>query len=226
MLSKTLSVIGFLVLSFTANAGLITDTANDSFIDETTGLEWMDFGINNLQTYDYVNSQLDIGGEYEGWRLATEDDVFIMMANAFLGLGATGEAPNNYGTGQLRVTDGKNKIGSVMSPIFEAMGHNYVLYSGHKYEQLAAYGLFESTKGLGLIEHYEFTGSGRDTAYDDQAQFRTTVNFSWHTDNESPLYSTMLIRTDSVTNVPEPSSLAILSAGLFGLFRLRKRRIN
>jgi hypothetical protein len=106
------------------------------------------------------------------------------------------------------------------------MGHNYVLYSGHKYEQQAAYGLFESNKGLGLIEHYEFTGSGRDTSYDDQAQFRTKVDFSWHTDNTSPLYSTMLIRTDTVTDVPEPSSLAIFSAGLLGLFRLRKRIIN
>jgi len=140
-----------------------------------------------------------------------------MMANSFLGLGATGEAPNNYGTGQLRVTDGKNKIGSVMSPIFEAMGHNYVIYSGHKYEQQAAYGLFESTKGLGLIEHYEFTGSERDLTYDDQAQFRTSVDFSWHTDNTSPLYSTMLIRNDIATDVPEPSTVAILSLGLLGL---------
>jgi hypothetical protein len=36
----------------------------------------------------------------------------------------------------------------------------------------------------------------------------------------------MLIKTGSVTNVPEPSSLAIFSAGLFGLLRLRKRKIN
>ena len=29
-----------------ANAGII-DTANDSFIDTSTEIEWMDFGINN-----------------------------------------------------------------------------------------------------------------------------------------------------------------------------------
>ncbi len=225
-MKKLLTGLILLLAPFTSSAGIITDTNNNSFIDETTGFEWLDFGINNHQTYDYVNSQLAIGGEYEGWRLATEDDVFVMMANAFLGLGASGEAPNNYGTDQLRVTDGKNKAGSVMSPIFEAMGHNYVIYSGHKYEQQAAYGLFESTKGLGLIEHYEFTGSERDLTYDDQAQFRTSVDFSWHTDNTSPLYSTMLIRTDMATDVPEPSTFAIFALGMLGLASRKFKKNN
>lgn len=225
-MKKLLTGLILLLAPFTSSAGIITDTNNNSFIDETTGFEWLDFGINNHQTYDYVNSQLAIGGEYEGWRLATEDDVFSMMANAFLGLGATGEAPNNYGTDQLRVTDGKNKSGSVMSPIFEAMGYNYLIYSGHKYEQEAAYGLFESTKGLGLIEHYEFTGSERDLTYDDQAQFRTSVDFSWHTDNTSPLYSTMLIRTDMATDVPEPSTFAIFALGMLGLASRKFKKNN
>jgi len=216
-MKKLFTGLILLTASFASSAGIITDTNNNSFIDETTGLEWIDFGINNHQTYDYVSSQLGLGGEYEGWRLATEDDVFIMMANAFLGLGATYAAPDYHGAGQLKVNDGKNKLGSVMSPIFESMGHNYVIYSGHKFEQQASYGLFESTKGLGLIQQYEFTGSERDITYDDQAQFRTSVDFSWHTDNTSPLYSTMLIRNDIATDVPEPSTLAIFALGMFGL---------
>ena len=48
-----------------ANADVILiDTDNDSFIDMNTGLEWMDFGINNNHTYNFVASQLGEGGSY------------------------------------------------------------------------------------------------------------------------------------------------------------------
>jgi len=200
--------------SSTAFAGII-DTDRNSFIDETTGYEWMDYGINNSDTYEFITSQFGIGGAYEGWRLATEDDVLAMMANIFIGLGANYENANHYGTGQLKVNDGKNINGSVMSQAFEAMGYNVVIYSGHKYEYEASYGLFESDIGLGLIEQFEYTGSERDYTQDDQAQVRTKVDFSWHTTNTSKLYSTMLIKNEVSTAVPEPSSLAV-----FGLVSL------
>ena len=76
--------VGILItFSMTASAGLINTTEN-SFIDENSSLEWMDFGVNNTDTYDFVSSQLGNGQAYEGWRLATIDEVYNMYSNTFL----------------------------------------------------------------------------------------------------------------------------------------------
>jgi len=227
MLRKLIAFTTLLTLSFISTAGIITDTSNDSFIDETTGFEWMDFGVNNTYTYNEVSSLLNIGDEFEGWRIADEDDIAELMTNAFLGLGASDENPNYYGTDMLRIRDGKGANGSVLSAIFDTMGVNVVNRRGTKYESEASYGLFESSNGLGLIENYEFTGSSRDYAFDDQAQFRTTVNFDVLADSTTIIYSTMLIKNEITSaQVPEPTTLVIFAVGVLALLRFRSKNIR
>jgi len=80
---KLFALITTLTLSFITTAGIITDTSNNSFIDQTSGFEWMDFGVNNTYTYHEVSSLLDMGDEFEGWRIANEDDVAELMTNVF-----------------------------------------------------------------------------------------------------------------------------------------------
>ena len=132
MFKKTLGVIGFLVFSFTANAGLINTTEN-SFIDEATSLEWMDFGINNTDTYDYVAGQFGAGEAYEGWRLATKDEVYDMYANTFLVLDADVVSPLD-GIGRSSVGDGRNESVSVLDSIFAIMGYNTLRQEGSPFE--------------------------------------------------------------------------------------------
>ncbi len=64
------------IFSFTtvANAGLI-NTSENSFIDSETSIEWMDFGITNNLTYEDVLGKLSTGEQFQGWRLATEDEI-------------------------------------------------------------------------------------------------------------------------------------------------------
>ena len=73
-------------------------------------------------------SQLGEGGLYEGWSLATSEQVYTMWANAFLGLGSATEYPDYYGSGQLYVADGLGEYQSVYSEVVEIIGHNYVYY--------------------------------------------------------------------------------------------------
>jgi len=77
-MKKLFFTLLFIFTSFAASAGLIIDTDNDSFIDSSTTLEWIDFGVNNGQSFSYISSQLSIGGDYEGWRLPTIDEVYVM----------------------------------------------------------------------------------------------------------------------------------------------------
>ena len=73
-------VVTLMSLGNLVNAAII-DTDEDSFIDTQTGLEWMDFGINNHQSFNEVSSQLGAGGEYEDWRLPSIDEVYTMWHN-------------------------------------------------------------------------------------------------------------------------------------------------
>ena len=84
-MNNVVKVLGslFMMVSATANAALISDNSfvQAGFKDTSTGLVWMDFGINNGQSYNYVSSQLASGGEYSGWRLPSADEVYLMWQN-------------------------------------------------------------------------------------------------------------------------------------------------
>ncbi len=77
LLSLVVTVSGF------ASAGLITDTSNDSFIDQTTGIEWIDIEVNIGRTRDDVSTDMGLGGAFFGWRFATGDETIALLINAF-----------------------------------------------------------------------------------------------------------------------------------------------
>ncbi|WP_041766059.1 PEP-CTERM sorting domain-containing protein [Psychromonas ingrahamii] len=198
-----------------ANAGVITDTTDNSFIDQTTNLEWMDFGINNGQSYNYVASQLGSGGEYEGWSLPTSGQVYAMWANAFLGLGSEVVDPNYYGTGQGRVDDRNAPLVSVLDPVMDAMGTNYRAASGD-----FSTGVFLGENGYSAFRVYN----------DRRSQW---IDFSWLMDNgrlniggdtaNTITSSTLLVRAQ-VAAVPEPPLVAIFALGLMGLVLRRFKK--
>ncbi len=91
-----------------AIAGIITNTDHDSFIDQTTNLEWMDFGINNHLSYNQVVELL--ATDYYGWMLPTESQVVTLSNNLFGGRGdrpsvpyRPGDYPTHFdGSGEFR----------------------------------------------------------------------------------------------------------------------------
>tara|TARA_R110002012_G_scaffold69609_1_gene180096 strand:+ start:5116 stop:5790 length:675 start_codon:yes stop_codon:yes gene_type:complete len=221
-LKNILASICLLALSTTASAGLITDTANDSFIDETTGLEWIDFGVNNNQSFNYVSSQLGIGGEYEGWRLPTIEEVYAMWWNVadLDNLEADVENIDRFDEGYFYTKDNNNNINteSVFDDVFDIIGYNETQpYGGG--ETFKAYGFFEGTGSLSWIRYENFT---LHPGVPDHLVLQDTQNIDSVRGLSDELYSTLLVRAD-VTSVPEPSSLAILGLGLLGLLRLRKK---
>ena len=154
---KTLAVISCsLILNFSANAGVIVDTNNDSFIDTSTGLEWMDFGINNGQSFNYVSSQLDQGGEYFGWMLPSLDQVFTMWSNVadLDGVSALSENLNHHGAGQFRAYDLNSNIlngdDSAWDATFDVIGYNNISINDLR---IHTYGtaMFEGSDGLSLV---------------------------------------------------------------------------
>jgi len=212
---KSLIAGTILLTSSFASAGII-DTNNDSFIDATTGIEWMDFGINNSHSYNYVASQLATGGEYDGWKIANKEQVFEMWSSAFLGLGAYESIENNAS----KFSDGRTVIGSVLRQTFEIMGHNAILNESTDNESIIGHALYNGTDGLSFINTAAFTGAVIDLTNGDVAFANDNINVTHLADFQSDEWSTMLIRS---VDVPEPSTLAIFALGLIGL-GLRRRK--
>ena len=140
-----------------AHAGLIIDTSNDSFIDTSTGLEWMDFGINNNQSYNYVTSQLGEGGVYEGWSLATSSQVYNMWANVFLGFNPEIEEINRDGDETVRVKDGYGVDGSVFTETFNKLGINEKQFAESSNERYFSLGWFQDTSGMSFVAVTQYT---------------------------------------------------------------------
>ncbi|MCP4326235.1 MAG: PEP-CTERM sorting domain-containing protein [Psychromonas sp.] len=218
-LRTTLTSILFFA-SLSTQAGVITDTNSNSFIDESTGLEWMDFGINNSHNFNYVASQLGEGGLYHGWALASKEQVYTMWANAFLDLGSEYEAPNRYGVGQLEVRDGKGQVGSALSEVNASMSYNSQDYASEDDESNQSYGLFNGTDGLSAVTKYEYTGAWTTFNVDDFVKLQDFDNLDYLREYESKGYSTMLVRN----SIPEPTTMPILAIGLIGLALGRKKR--
>ncbi len=210
-----------------ANAGIILDTANDSFIDTATGLEWMDFGINNNQSFNYVTDNLDAGEEYYGWALATKAQVYTMWANAFLGLGAVYEDPNAFGAGQLWVYDGASIYGSVLAPIADAMGYNYIAAFGASDERLIGRGHFQGTNGLSYVQIKRHTDRIAIDYHNDVAQISDNSNLDGLKGIPSIQHSTMLVRIrdeNFLNPIPEPSILTIFALSVVGLASYRFKK--
>ena len=82
-----------LVLSSSVNAAIIStdwQTSGDNLIttDTESGLNWLDLTETNGLSYNYVSSQLGVGGQFEGFRYATSDEVVALWANWSIDLAA------------------------------------------------------------------------------------------------------------------------------------------
>lgn len=196
-----------------ANSSMILDTDNDSFIDISTNLEWMDFGINVNQSYDYVASQLGVDGIYEGWAIANRNQVSTMLANAFMGLGAEYENLNHNGPGELRVDDGFNVVGSVIKDIQEKMGTNITYNEGTSDEYIWNQGFFVDGNIVRRFDIEVYTGSVRDLTHSDYVDLHNQDVTGWKWQSHT-YRSTMLVKSASV---PEPTTLTIFALGIMGL---------
>jgi hypothetical protein len=197
-----------LLVATSANAGLITDTTNDSFIDETTGLEWMDFGINNEHTYNQVEEQLDT--TYVGWELASQSQVLAMWSNAFAGLGTVTD--NSLHMDSLRYLwfETSYATKSRFTSIFDVMGYNYGdARSGGWFE--------DDANGLSYVQFADASSDSRIFAN----AYGRGFSYAGHRTNTVSGNGTMLVKR---SEVPEPSTFAIFALGMIGLASRRFKR--
>ena len=214
MLKKLLTGIGLLALSLSASASLITDTNNNSFIDVTQNLEWMDFGQNNLLTYNQVNDLVSSPANTDNWRLATEEQAISLWTNLFYGKGATFNVINHDNNLLMNLSDYSDR--QLHWNLYEIMGYN-IVHTEHDDRDIGtSRGLVANN--LGGLTSFNFGNNSKGFSQVSVENHKSTDQF--YKTHTSEYYSTLLVKdykSNNTISVPEPSTLIILILSFAGL---------
>jgi hypothetical protein len=206
MTRNTLTVLCIAALATTATAGTSLSSvdwqaAGDGLLtnDSATGLQWLDWAHTANRSYNDVSSQLGAGGEFEGFRYATEAEMRTLYTNA----GAVTIAP-------IDGTDAANI--PALELLSGLLGETFVGGSEAIYDLPGSNAVNQSSFG-------DFGGSGpyhMGTAFlADTGQ----IAVRWINFDDNAVESFM---GHALVQVPAPGSAALL--GLGGLFAARRRR--
>lgn len=220
--------LAFTALAFDLQAALI-DTDNSSYIDTSTSLEWMDFGVNNVHPIGYLIE--NVNTLYPGWRLASEAEVIELWTGYFEPLGEQNPYDFDYAPpvdtgGLFRYSALDEGGGSVFQPYLDVMGFDSLSGDGVTKQ---AVGYFLTADG-GLLGHVSF--GDRIVGPDDPSRFDEINGF---VDNrglslqrlEGPnleMSSTLLVR--DVSQVPIPAAAWLFGSALVVLGWIKRRKAN
>ncbi len=229
---KKLGYTLILLISISANAGIITDTDNDSFIDETTGLEWMDFGVNNKLTFNDVVLELEIGGLYDEWELASEQQVLTLWNNLYFSQ-ADQFYPEQFRAYAQSSTlwDSYNDIIGYNSYRFDVTGQFFRTNTGFfigdngnirqaHYSENIYINRVEAFADLPDNRPYKLPPLCFDPSCGQYPNGYGPQNIS-RSNDDNEVYSTLLVKK---TEVPEPPTLIVFALGMIGLASRRFKK--
>jgi hypothetical protein len=223
MIKKLASALGLASILLSASAQALPIVQADAFtagdnkaaLETSTGLVWMDFGVNQHQSYSEVVSLLS--NEYLGWRLPTAAEVDNLWTNLFDGLPEWNRYSQDFG--YLSSYDHDDYFDQIFA-IFGQSPDAEVTVTDNDTNLLldswttkALFGVFAKESGVnGFVNLWQ--------AYDDvHPNSALYIEMSSGVDI-SDWYGTLLVK-DTITSVPEPSGLTL---GLFLLLALVYRR--
>lgn len=229
----------FLLFSATSVSSIIVNTENDSFIDTNTRLEWLDFGINNKQSYTYIKSQMNQNGIYSGWRFATEQETLQLFHSLKDGYAWTSEYNQSFSANEFSSLVSRNyeteplpaEMQDIMNA-FDFMGYNCPCIPSNNpieissHSNLISTGWFEKENGdFGHIQT-QATIATNGYYFVDASYFSTD---SWLSDLDQVSGEPILNSIENygrnslmMVKVDEPSHIALLMSFLLFFFKRKK----
>lgn len=189
-------------------ADAFTSGDKKAVLDTATGIEWLDFDVNNAVSFNEVLASLNT--TYQGWRLPTETEVKGLWARLF-----------DVGDDKYEIFDlwGANKAPSDNLPYLcygyflddkGHLEHGMLIESGTK---VAGYG----------ASRYYLDGDIYSNVSSNSGPFYDGANIPPFNLYGTEEISTLLVRDTNVINAPEPSSLLLFGLGFAGLLLGRRR---
>lgn len=212
---KYASAVITLVLSSNVNAALVSTSwlnPNDNLItvDTDTTLEWLDTTYTLNRSYNDISSEFGVGGEFEGWRYATEDDLITFFTNA--GGAGTYNGQTNVSGVSSSLSSADTYIGDLVSIWggFDSYGERS--YARFIYDRPASAG----EKYIGeLTDEYAVNRFDRVTLNNGNRAYDGSIH---------PYIGHALVRGTSVSAVPVPAAVWLFGSGLIGLAGIARRK--
>lgn len=212
-----------LVLSTSVNAALISSnwqTVGDGFITQDTesGLSWLDLSITYSMSYNQVSSQLGIGGEFEGFRYATTEEVLALWNdNLNIDLSASRLSTTEFGPADPELATATLFFGDTIQDNPYFIGYGLVGITGTaSTNPMGAY----HCNGQPSTDCHDAIGSYYDVT-SGQSWYHTAVNNPEHDDSTDPFFGSYLVQTSVV---PIPTAAWLFSSGLISLMVLARRK--
>lgn len=223
MLKKLARTLGLtsLLLSVTSQALPIVEADafavgdNKAALETSTGLVWMDFGVNSHLSYDHVRYLLHT--EYAGWRLPTAAEVDHLWTALFGGLPEWNRFNPGFGLMESMAQD------DYLDSIFAVFGNNADSYfetrdsDGNVIDSWTAksmFAVFEKEPGV--------SGFARAESPYDSVHPSTAMYLEMQGVDVSGWFGTFLVK-DSASSVPEPSSVLLMLLAMAAMaFRNRR----
>ena len=198
-----------LVLSTSVDAAIIStdwQISGDNLIttDTESGLNWLDLTETNGLTYDYVSSQLSVGGQFEGFRYATPDEVVALYYSFSINLAAT--APQTSTSYDFGIMIAAGVLGNTTCA-YDCIANPYgtLGYTSQTWDEHPSYKVvMGATVDQNSVPTYRTDGS----------YFQLSA------------YSTGYTGSYLVQAVPVPAAVWLFGSGLLGLIGVARRKVR
>ncbi len=225
MLKKLARTLGLATLLLSATSQALPIVQADAFVagdnkatlETSTGLVWMDFGVNSHLSYDHVLYLLPT--EFAGWRLPTAAEVDNLWTSLFGSLPEWNRFSPDFGYMSSQAQD------DYFNSVFTVFGNNPDAYFESRdadgniidaWTSKSLFGVFKNESGVsGFVS--------AESPYDD-IHSSTAMYIELAGTDVSGWFGTLLVK-DSVATVPEPSPAFLLLLAIAAL-AVRNRRVH
>ena len=235
----TIAAIAAILFSATASAELsIMDwqVEGDAKIaqDSETGIDWLRLTNTQGMSIDDVVAELGEGGEFEGWRLPTADEVQTMMGNVYTDYTFDDEGTSEF-TGYRWYTGGSDYQADLRTAWGETLGYRYYTTSNGSNRYWLGYGLYlndednaESLAGSDVLMSgfgYRKSDGGQANSYKYYTYiYNDYESENYATDYKSANYGVYLVSDTAMSYTAVPTSGAfVASMLLMGAFARKKK---